>query len=136
MTTRTTRKRRIGFGRRGGGRLALLGLMLLGVGLGLGRGLSPRDEASLAGHSIYPARSYTVVWGPHSFDEAIWRAVEWVANVKDSVAQHVDRFQVQIRYTSDDYPPITVAFDRADLELLAAGTLAPEDFIRERVEFR
>lgn len=136
MINRAKRIGRIGFGRGGGARLALLGLMLLGVGLGLGRGLAPHDEASLADGSIYPERSYTVVWGPHSFDEAIWRAVEWVASVKDGVAQHEDRFRVQIRYTSDAYPPITVAFDRADLEQLAAGSLAPADFIRQRVEFK
>ncbi len=136
MTNRSRKNRHAGVGRKGGWRLTLLGLMLLGVGLGLGRGISAHDEGGLASLTRYPARDYAVVWGPRSFDEALWEAIAWIAILKDSVALHEDRFSVQLRYAGGSDAPITVTFNREDLNLLIEGRLAPASFIRDHVEFR
>ena len=136
MTNRSRNNRHAGVGRKDRWMLTLLGLMLLSVGLGLGRGISAHDEGGLASLTRYPAREYAVVWGPRSFDEALWEAIEWIANLEDSVALHEDRFSVQLRYAGDSDAPITVTFNREDLNLLIEGSLAPAAFIRDRVEFQ
>ena len=116
-------------------KLLVIGFIPLVTGLVLGRAatlvpaISPAIEV---GHNL---SDYTVIWGPRSFDEAVWRAVERIATLEVTSPTRVERFQVEIRSSQDTYPPIVLAFDRIALEHLIAGKLAPEVFIRERVQF-
>ena len=136
MTTQAQQKHRVARVHRSRKRIAFLSLVLLISGVVLGRNISAPGEAVGASEVVYPLRIYTVVWGPRSFDEAVWRGVEWVANLAAGAPTVEERFQVEIRSATDAYPPVIVAFGREDLDRLARGLVAPEVFIREHMEFR
>ncbi len=79
--------------------------------------------------------SYTMPWSYGSLDEALWLAVDDIATIKKYMPPDVDHFRVVIPPYGDNTSIIFITFERSDLELLAAGELAPELFIRDHVKF-
>ena len=78
---------------------------------------------------------YTATWGPRSFDEAVWLAVSEIADVEDTLPREIESFHVEVQPPDEAMPAIHLQFDRASLAKLKAGEIAPENFIREHVEF-
>ena len=78
---------------------------------------------------------YTVTWGSRSFDEAVWLAVNEIADIEDSLPREIASFHVEVQPPDEAMPVIHLQFDRASLAKLKAGEIAPENFIRERVKF-
>ncbi len=79
--------------------------------------------------------SYTMPWSYASLEEAVWLAVDDIATIKKYMPSEVDHFSVVIPPYGNNTTTIHLAFARADLELLAAGELTTEIFIRDYVEF-
>ncbi len=79
--------------------------------------------------------SYTMPWSYQSLDEAVWLAVDDIATIKKYMPSAVDHFKVIIPPYGSSVSTIELEFARADLELLTAGEVTAEVFIREYVEF-
>ncbi len=79
--------------------------------------------------------SYTMPWSYGSLDEALWLALGDVATIRKYMPPEVDHFRVVIPPYGDNTSFVFIQFERSDLELLAAGELAPELFIRDYVTF-
>ena len=79
--------------------------------------------------------SYTMPWSYGSLDEAVWLAVDDLATIKKYMPSKVDHFSVVIPPYGSNTNTFHLSFARADLELLAAGELTTEIFIREYVQF-
>ncbi len=79
--------------------------------------------------------SYTMPWSYQSLEEAVWLAVDDIATIKKYMPSKVDHFKVIIPPYGSNTSTVQLKFARADLELLAAGELTAEVFIRDYVEF-
>jgi len=78
---------------------------------------------------------YTVTWSSRSFDEAVWLAVSEIADIEDSLPREIESFHVEVQPPDEAMPVIHLQFNRVSLAKLKAGEIAPENFIREHVEF-
>ena len=105
------------------------------LGIVLSRTLPPGETVSRAVEAESYVRNYTVGWGSRSFDEVLWQTVAGIATIEELLPSHVQRFQVEIRSPNDVQLPITLGFHRAALNRLKVGTIAPDVFIRDHVEF-
>ena len=76
---------------------------------------------------------YASQWAGESFDEAVWRAVDEVAWLEESLAPEVERFHVELRPADDSQQAVLLAFDRESLLRLVSGELAPEAFVRDHI---
>ncbi|UCD36891.1 MAG: hypothetical protein JSW54_08600 [Fidelibacterota bacterium] len=78
---------------------------------------------------------YTVSWSPQSrsFDEAVWQAVTEMAVLEENLPAEVENFRVAVLASDGTYPVVYLDFNRANLELLKAGEITPEIFIRSYV---
>ncbi len=79
--------------------------------------------------------SYTMPWSYGSLDEALWLALDDIATIRKYMPPEVDHYRVVIPPYGDNTSFVFIMFERSDLELLAAGELAPELFIRNHVTF-
>ncbi len=79
--------------------------------------------------------SYTMPWSYGSLDEALWLALDDIATIRKYMPPEVDHFRVVIPPYGNNPSFVFMMFERSDLELLAAGELAPELFIRDHVTF-
>lgn len=78
---------------------------------------------------------YTVTLSSRSFDEAVWLAVNEIADIEDSLPREIEIFHVEVQPPDEAMTVIHLQFDRVSLAKLKAGEIAPENFIREHVEF-
>lgn len=78
---------------------------------------------------------HTATWGSRSFDEALWLAVDEIADIEDGLPQEIENFHVVVQSTDEAMAEIHLHFDRASLAKLMAGEIAPANFIRDYVEF-
>ncbi len=79
--------------------------------------------------------SYTMPWSYGSLDEALWMALDDISTIRKYMPPEVDHYRVIIPPYGDNTSFVVIMFERSDLELLAAGELAPELFIRNHVTF-
>lgn len=112
--------------------LSLLPLLLAGVA-----------AYGLAGDRVLPAES-ELPWvyvsvaecqTARCFDEAIWKALENVASVEAELPAHLQTIVVHIRPDEHVAAPVKMTFTRSDLHRLINGSLSPDLFLRELVEF-
>jgi hypothetical protein len=114
---------------------AAFGLVLLLTGLALGSSIASLNERYSPNRVDRDLRSYSVTWGSYSYDEAVWRTVQRIADMSEMLPPEVKEFQVEARSTLHHYPVIRLSFPRTALESLKAGTLPPEIFMREYVTY-
>ncbi|UCH09143.1 MAG: hypothetical protein JSU61_07810 [Fidelibacterota bacterium] len=114
---------------------AVFGLVLLLTGLALGSSLASLNERYSSTHAARDLRTYSVTWGSHSYDEAVWRTVQRIAALEELLPPEVQQFQVEARGTQHPYPVIRLSFPRTALDSLKAGVLPPEVFMREYVAY-
>ncbi len=79
--------------------------------------------------------SYTMPWSYASLDEALWMALDDIATIRKYMPPEVDHYRVVIPPYGDNTSFVVMRFEHSDLELLAAGEVAPELFIRNHVTF-
>ncbi len=80
---------------------------------------------------------YTYQWDSknNSFDTALWQAVGEISVYETVIPKSITSFGITLKHVDTSWSDIQVAFERAGLELLISGAIAPEIFIREYVEF-
>lgn len=80
---------------------------------------------------------FTYQWDnkKNSFDAAFWQAVGEISDYESVIPKSITRFDITLRHTDPSWNDIRASFDRTGLALLISGTIAPEIFIREYVEF-
>ena len=106
----------------------------LASALVLGGALLATKDYSPVKTETYDLR-YTVTWSSRSFDEAVWLAVNEIADIEDSLPREIESFHVEVQSSDEAMTVIHLQFDRASLAKLKAGEITPENFIREHVEF-
>ena len=95
-----------------------------------------RDYSAIEAEVAITVRlNSTATWGPVSFDEAAWLAVERIAALDEGLPPEVEEYRIALLLSNKGAVPVHLHFSRADLELLMAGVIAPEVFMRERVAF-
>ena len=96
-----------------------------------------RDYSTIEAEVAITVRlNSTATWGPVSFDEAAWLGVERMAALEEGLPPEVGEYRITVRPSNKaEAPPVQLHFSRADLRLLMTGVIAPEIFMRERVEF-
>ena len=102
-------------------------LILVGVLLGT------KDYSTI--EADFFSLGYTVTWSPQdrSFDEAVWLAVTEMAQLEENLPPEVENFRVAVLSSDDEYPVVYLDFNRTNLDLLKAGAVPPEIFIRDYV---
>lgn len=78
---------------------------------------------------------HTATWDAETFDEALWLAIDEVATMEEFLPPSIERFYVTMHPAQDSVFTVELAFNRAALLRLKDGDLAPEQFVREYVDF-
>lgn len=80
---------------------------------------------------------FTYQWDnkKNSFDTALWQAIGEISANESVIPKSVSHFGITLQHAEPSWNDIRISFDRAGLELLISGAIAPEIFIREYVEF-
>jgi hypothetical protein len=112
--------------------LSLLPLLLAGVA---GYSLTGERELETKAELSWVYVSVAECPTARCFDEAIWNALENVANVESQLPDHLQTIVVQIRPDEHVAAPVKMTFSRSDLHRLINGDLSPDRFLRELVEF-
>ena len=95
-----------------------------------------RDYSAIEAEVAITVRlNSTATWGPVSFDEAAWMAVERIAALDEGLPPEVEEYRIALRPSNKGGVPVHLHFSRADLQRLMDGVIAPDVFMRERVAF-
>ena len=78
---------------------------------------------------------HTATWGAGTFDEALWLAIDELATMEELLPPSIERFHVLMRPAQDTLFTVELAFQRDALLRLRDGELAPEQFVRDHVDF-
>ena len=78
---------------------------------------------------------HMAAWSLGSFDEALWLAIDEVATMEEFLPPSIERFHVTMHPVQDTVLVVELAFQRDALLRLKAGELAPEQFVRDYVDF-
>ena len=109
--------------------------------ISLASALALGSSLLLSGDRVAPALEHNNTfrhasqWAGESFDEAVWRAVDEVAALEETIAPEVELFFVELRPAEERFQAVQLAFDRESLLRLIAGELAPETFVRDHIKF-
>jgi hypothetical protein len=96
--------------------------------------LATRDTSTLK-EDVSLNFDYVVFWGSNSFDESIWLVVDEIARTEEDLSRKVQHFRVKVQSNDGTFPAVYMDFDRKSLIRLKKGTLSPEVFIRDHVDF-
>ena len=79
--------------------------------------------------------TYAVTTQDATFDQAVWQAVDNLAQLEQDLTQDVVTFRVEIQTGDDSRSMVHLSFARRDLVRLTSGQVAPEVFLRHYVTF-
>ena len=79
--------------------------------------------------------TYVVTTQETNFDQALWQAVDNLAQLEQKLTQDVVTFRVEIQTGDDARSVVHLSFARTDLARLTSGQVAPELFLRHYVTF-
>jgi len=79
--------------------------------------------------------SYTMPWNYSSLDEAVWLAVDDIANIRKYIDEDVSRYVVVIPARGTLEERVVLSIDKVDFDDLAEGNVSSEEFIRNAVSF-
>jgi hypothetical protein len=80
--------------------------------------------------------SYTMPWTYSSLDEAVWLAVDDLANIRKYIDEDVSRYVVVIPARGALEERVVLAIDKVDFDELTAGSVTADEFIRNSVSFQ
>ncbi len=79
--------------------------------------------------------SYTMPWNYSSLEEAVWLAVDDIANIRKYMDEDVSRYTVVIPARGNLDERVVISIEKADFDELANGSVTSEEFIRNSVRF-
>ncbi len=80
--------------------------------------------------------SYTMPWNYSSLDEAVWLAVDDLANIRKYIDEDITRYMVVIPARGTLEERVVLAIDKVDFDNLVAGNVSSAEFIRDAVSFQ